>query len=235
MSFALAFRRELPFGTASAVHLPSTDDFTFPEELHPDEAQHAARLPAARRATFVGGRLALRDALAAAGVSRSERSGAILATPRGAPRLPSGLLGSISHKHRLAVALAARADPREAATLGIDVEIRGGLRQDIARRILTDEELAALGDRGRPDWDDQVLWHFAAKEAIYKALDPWVGRLIGFREVSLARGPNGAFAVHLALTGGEGPFRVDLHDASEPPGQGGALILVGARVVRPPG
>jgi 4'-phosphopantetheinyl transferase EntD len=235
MSFALAFRRELPFGPASAIHLPSTDDFTFPEELHPDEARHAARLPPGRRATFVGGRLALRDALAAAGVSRAERSGAILPTARGAPRLPPGLLGSISHKHRLAVALAARADPGEPAALGIDVEIQGGLRHDIARRILTDEELAALGDRGRPDWNDQVLWHFAAKEAIYKALDPWVGRLIGFREVSLARGLDGSLAVHLALTGGEGPFLVDLHDGSEPPGQGAALILVAARVIKRPG
>jgi enterobactin synthetase component D len=231
--FGLAFRRQLPFGAVSAVDLPSNDDFTFPEKLHPDEAHHAARLPSARRATFIGGRLALRDALDAAGATPGELSVPILATARGAPHLPSGFLGSISHKLRIAVALAARADAGEQATLGIDVELRGGLRHDIADRVLTPAERNELGDRARPDWNDQVLWRFAAKEAIYKALDPWVGRLVSFQEVSIFRTAAGPVAVRLALTRGEGPFVVELHDASDAPAAPSGRILIAARVIRP--
>ena len=39
--------------------------------------------------------------------------------------------------------------------------------------------LAALDPAAR---DAEVLFRFAAKEAIYKALDPWVQRLVSFQE-----------------------------------------------------
>ncbi|HVV53626.1 MAG TPA: hypothetical protein VHO06_28480, partial [Polyangia bacterium] len=103
MPFARRFLRELPFGTCVGVALPETPAFELPPELHPEEAAFARALPEGTRAGWVGGRVALRAALAAIGVAAPEP---LLATPRGAPRLPAGAVGSVSHKRTIAVALA---------------------------------------------------------------------------------------------------------------------------------
>ncbi len=223
MAFERRFRLELPFGICVGVSLPEQGAFELPAALHPAEAAFARALPEARRAGWVGGRVALRGALAAVGVEAPE---AMLSTPRGAPLLPAGAVGSVSHKRTIAVALCARAaDPR--ATLGIDVEDLRPLRTDIASRVLTSDELAVL-PADNPARDAAVLLTFSAKEAIYKALDPWVHRFVGFQEASLAREPDGALTARLALTGREGPFAVELHHASlaEEP----EALLVAARV-----
>src|SRR5215510_3822888 len=130
MSFAVLFRRELPAGVCVAVSLPDGDGFALPAGLHPDEAAFVHGSPAARRATFVGGRLALRLALAELGAD-PKSVGAILSTPRGAPAMPSGFVGSVSHKRELAVAIVARAEPTPRTTVGIDLEIPRPLRADI--------------------------------------------------------------------------------------------------------
>jgi 4'-phosphopantetheinyl transferase EntD len=221
--FERRFLVELPFGTCVGVALPEAPAFEPPAALHPGEAAFARAVPEATRAAWVGGRVALRAALAAIGVKAPD---AILATPRGAPQLPMDAVGSVSHKRTIAVALAARASsPR--ATVGIDVEELRPLRADIARRVLTAHERAALPPDGAAR-DAAVLRAFSAKEAIYKALDPWVQRFVGFEEATLARAPGGTLTARLALAGGEGPFAVELHDA------GGAgqpdLVLVAARI-----
>jgi 4'-phosphopantetheinyl transferase EntD len=68
-----------------------------------------------------------------------------------------------------------------------------------------------------------VLRAFCAKEAIYKALDPWVRRFVGFHEARVAFA-GGRLSASLALTRGEGPFAVELHDASGLAGSGHFLI-----------
>jgi enterobactin synthetase component D len=221
--FERRFLRELPFGTCVGVALPEAPGFELPSVLHPEEAAFARALPDATRAGWVGGRVALRAALAALGV---DAPAPILATPRGAPLLPPGAVGSVSHKRTIAVALAAReVTPR--ATLGIDVEELRPLRADIARRVLTPEERAALPTESGPR-DAALLLAFSAKEAIYKALDPWLQRFVAFEEARVVREGNAGLTARLALAPGEGPFSVELHDA------GGAslsgLILVAARV-----
>src|SRR5215468_6037405 len=110
MSFAVKFQRQLPAGTCVAVSLPEGDDYALPPALHPDEAAFVHASPAARRVSFIGGRVALRAALGALGADAGARSAPILSTPRGAPVLPPGFVGSISHKRELAVAIAARAE-----------------------------------------------------------------------------------------------------------------------------
>jgi len=222
-AFDRRFLVELPFGTCVGVALPEAAAFEPPGALHAGEAAFARGMPEATRAAWVGGRVALRAALAAVGV---EAPGPILATPRGAPCLPAGAVGSVSHKRTIAVALAARAS-EPLATVGIDVEELRPLRADIARRVLTPDERAALPPDG-PARDAEVLRAFSAKEAIYKALDPWVRRFVGFEEATLARAPDGVLTARLALAGGEGPFAVELHHAAgvgEP-----ELVLVAARV-----
>ena len=223
--FAPRIRRDLPFGVCAAVPLPAEDDFSLPPGLHPDEAAHARGLPAARRASWVGGRVALRAALGALG---AHSFGAILATARGAPALPGGFVGSISHKRELAVALAARAEGASPATLGIDVELPHRFRHDITRHLLTPGERAALSDLADAPRDLEILRRFAAKEAVYKAVDPWVRRFVSFQEVTILRHPDGRLEARLALARDEGPFAVELHDASDE-----SLILIAARAGRP--
>jgi enterobactin synthetase component D len=225
VAFERRFLLDLPFGICVGVALPEEGAFELPEALHPLEAAFARARPEARRAGWVGGRVALRAALAALGVEASEP---MLSTPRGAPLLPPGAVGSVSHKRALAVALCAReADPR--ATVGIDVEDLRPLRTDIASRVLTPSELAVIPPGGL-ERDAAVLLRFSAKEAIYKALDPWVQRFVGFDEAIVARAEDGALSARLALARGEGPFTVELHDARGA-GEEGSIVTA-ARVTR---
>lgn len=138
------------------------------------ERDHAARLGEVRRAEHVAGRTALHAALAAAG---GDPAAPILPDDRGAPALPSGWVGSVSHKGDRAAAIVA---PAGDGWVGVDLERAAAPRLDIAARILTPREQAALADRGRA-----VTLRFAIKEAIYKAIDPHLRRYVGFTEVEL--------------------------------------------------
>jgi len=141
------------------------------DELAPEDAVRARELKAARRQSFVAGRIALGRALAHVGAPRSP----ILADDRGAPILPEGFVGSISHKGSVAVALAAA---RAGEHLGVDVEVVKPLREGLAEHILTAREL--------PEIDPALtIAAFSIKEAIYKAIDPIVRRYVGFHEVEL--------------------------------------------------
>jgi len=149
-----------------------------------DEAavEHAmARLPAAEQAIahakllhtrrdFVAGRTALHLAL-------DDFAHPIAASVRGAPAMPTGFTGSISHKTGTAIAIVA---PADTGWVGIDLERAAPSKVDIGRRILTPAERAAL-----PADPRAVTLRFAIKEAIYKAVDPIVERYVGFTEVEL--------------------------------------------------
>jgi enterobactin synthetase component D len=138
--------------------------------LAPAERDRAAQLGPIRRGEFIAGRTALHLALGS--------DAAILSDDRGAPALPPGWLGSVSHKRALAAALVA---PAGAGQLGVDLELAAPPRVDIGRRVLTAREQAELTDGGRG-----VTLRFSIKEAIYKAIDPYVRRYVGFTEVELA-------------------------------------------------
>ena len=226
MAFERRFVARLPFGTCVGVSLPPlpVPEAEWPAALHPDERGFARALREPRRAAWIGGRVALRGALEAAGVAVPD---AILPTDRGAPRLPAGALGSISHKTALAVALAAPARA-PVVTLGVDLEELRPLRADVAERVLTAAEQAALPGAGA-DREACVLRVFSAKEAIYKALDPWVRRFVGFHEAEVTFAGERAQA-RLRLARGEGPFAVALHDASHL--TGGGHFLMAATVAR---
>ena len=174
-------RIELPHGTCVLVELADLDAAA--RALSAEEQAHAATLGAIRRREFVAGRTAMRLALGS-GV-------AILGDARGAPILPAGFVGSISHKGALAAALVA---PAGVGPIGIDIELAAAPRQDIARRILTEREAVALPDRGRA-----VTLRFAIKEAIYKAIDRYLQRYVGFTEVELDVADDGSVRVTSAL------------------------------------
>lgn len=186
-----------------------------------EEAAHAASLGEIRRRSWVGGRVALRLAARRLGVDLPP----VLADDRGAPRLPPGTLASISHKDGLAVALMAQGASAPDGRIGVDVEDDRPGKLDISRKILRPEELATLD--GVPDAarSREVLLRFSAKEAVYKALDPYVRRYVGFTEVALSMRPDGTASVEAFLVDGEGPFDFDVRWRRE-----GGLIVTTARV-----
>ena len=138
-------------------------------------------LPEPRQASFAAGRVALRAAIADLGLPLAP----ILPDERGGPRLPAGVLGSISHKRRLAVGLAA-AGASDRCALGVDLEEERAFRYDISRRVLTPEEQTEIASLTEPERTRAVLHRFCLKEAFYKAANGFVGRMITFQEVAVA-------------------------------------------------
>ncbi len=193
--FALAFADAMSFGLLSGVTLPA-DKTSVPDDvmarLHGEEQRHAAELSGHRQAEWVGGRLALQRAIRQLGV----KSGPILTGPRGEPILPDTIAASISHKRGLAVALAAR---RIHGTVGVDLEDLAPARPNIASKILRPEE-AAVVEGLEPDrrWV-AILLRFALKEAVYKALHPYLNRPVGFMEASVSLDLDGTAEVTLHL------------------------------------
>ena len=172
--------------------------------LHSAEAALAMTMPAVRRAAFVAGRVALRAAIHAIAPGRDDvpllLARPLLRTTRGAPTLPAGILGSISHKrtHALAIALVGHS-----GHVGVDLEERpnasDALRPSIAPRILTAREQDALSSLDPLAHRDATLLRFALKEAVYKAIDPIVERYVRFTEVEVDVHDDGRADVRLLL------------------------------------
>lgn len=151
----------------------AVDDIVAVDALHPDEIARAADFPEIRRASFIAGRSALSIALAALGLSDRPSIGT---DDRGAPVLPPGYVGSVSHKAGRAVALVAE---DRGFDLGVDVERAIAPRAGVDRMILLDSELARVRD------PLDVIASFSLKESIYKAIDPRVRRYVSFHEAEV--------------------------------------------------
>jgi enterobactin synthetase component D len=169
---------ELEYGRCAILALDDDELVAALAALPDEERALAGTLGDVRRRELVTGRTALRLLIEAP---------AVLADGRGAPVMPAGWVGSISHKGVLAAALVA---PAGNGCIGVDLERADAARIDIARRILTPREQAALPDRG-----PAVTLRFAIKEAVYKAIDPFVQRYVGFTEVELDLDDAGGCAV----------------------------------------
>jgi enterobactin synthetase component D len=209
----LAFDLRLEHGRCVGVRLPLLDapdamDRIAESQLYPEERTFASSLPTPRRRTWVGGRAAMRHALARLGTTAP----AVLVDERGAPILPPGIVGSISHKESLAVALVARSPAGVREHVGVDLEIEASRsdRPDIGPKILTDDEAAELSELDPIARAREVLLRFSAKEAIYKALDPLVRRYVGFKEVAVKPLPGGMAEVVAHLPPTEGPFAIEV-------------------------
>ena len=213
----VAFDLELDHGRCVGVRIPADD-----APLVDEERAHASRLGPVRRRTWIAGRVALRAALARTGVE----AGPILPDDRGAPRLPRGIAGSVSHKEGWAVALVSREDH---ARIGVDVEEDRARGRDVSSRVCTDEELVEIAGLDPDARGREVILRFSAKEAIYKALDPFVRRYVGFHEVSVTPRPDGTAVVRETLSSGEGRFVIEVCWRRVE-----GLVLTTARVVPAP-
>lgn len=202
-AYSLRWCRRLAHGLCAAVELPDQASADLlPDALTPEERAHALSLGPIRRISWVGGRVALRAAAQRLGRSLDT----IGATPRGAPSLPPGLVGSIAHKSRLAVALV---EASTTETVGIDLEELDRPRPQIAKLVLRPEERAAVDALPEAERWQAILLRFSVKETIFKALDPHVQRYIGFQEARVEPREDGTAVLSLMLERGEGPFELD--------------------------
>ena len=178
--------------------------------LPAQERAICARWAPKRQATFAAGRHALRLALVEAGVVDDvDAVGAIGRDDRGAPVLPDHLAHlrravSITHKDSVAGALVVVDSAGvDTVAVGCDLELDPESGRDrhsmagLARQVLSPHELQALVDAAHQPLDDRshrraVLERFSLKEALYKGLDPFVRRHVGFLEVGVVVDVDGA-------------------------------------------
>jgi enterobactin synthetase component D len=193
--YSIAFHQAVSHGILVGITLP--DEPVEPsrevlEGLHPKEREIATGLRGYRLISWIGGRLAAREALDVF----QRRNEPVLIDARGAPIGPRGLTVSVSHKRTLAVALVARAD---LGPIGVDLEDLAPARLSIQDRVLTATERAELATLAPERQWTALLLRFTVKEAIYKALAPSLERYIGFEEAEVTPSVDGTAVVSMKL------------------------------------
>jgi 4'-phosphopantetheinyl transferase EntD len=138
--------------------------------------------PLARRRGSGAARIAARAALAALG---SDDAALLPRSPGGYPLWPSGFVGSLAHDEALAVALVAPA--ARFAALGVDVEPSEPLPADVTEIALLPAELRAVA--ADPPLGRAI---FAAKEAVYKAVNPFDGTALEYEDIEVDLAKNRA-------------------------------------------
>lgn len=140
----------------------------------------------ARRAEFIAGRLAAAESMRRVGVVDG---GVLGRTSDGAPAWPDGIIGSISHHSGVACAVVSA----DARGLGVDI---APLLSD-ARLVAVTRRCLSEAERSRWPEPREVTVVFAAKESIYKAARPLVGRYIGFDEADIIEQSGGSWTARL--------------------------------------
>ena len=221
--YAVAFECAMAKSRCVGVHIPPVSDSGDRGELllHHQERALAQGMKNIRRREFVAGRLALRSALTSlASPVFCDSVPITRAGDGGPPLLPRGLIGSISHKNGLAVAIATTGGlpdsllPTNVAhasggiSIGIDLELASASAFDtskLARRVLTVAEHADASVRRLDDGklelelalELELKLRFSLKEAVFKALFPIVQRHVGFAEVEVRPLGNGTCELSL--------------------------------------
>ncbi len=161
-----------------------TDPADAIDDLWEVENPAMARAIPKRRSEFAAGRRAARAGMASLGLPQA----AIPQGPDRAPVWPAGLAGSIAHCETLCIAAVSQTH----RSIGIDIEPATPLADDLIPIICADAEQAWLPQTGRGRVAKQI---FSAKEAVYKAQYPLIGRIIGFDDVILSPAGDGRFAI----------------------------------------
>ncbi|MBI3703754.1 MAG: 4'-phosphopantetheinyl transferase superfamily protein [Rhizobiales bacterium] len=103
---------------------------------------------------------------------------AVPRSPSGEPLWPAGVTGSFAHDERIAVA--AVANSRDVAAVGIDVEPAEWLPPGMLDMVATTRERQTLGD---DPYRERLL--FAAKEAVYKTVYPLDRIFLEFHDIEV--------------------------------------------------
>jgi enterobactin synthetase component D len=164
---------------------------------HSQEELVSLEMSAPRRAQFITGRACAR---------RAVRRLANLETPigrdsDGVPTWPSGLTGSITHKHSICVA--AVAFTRDLSCLGIDLERDEGQDEEpLARTIVAPADSAQMARLRASGLASPSTALLAAKEAAYKAAFPRLRRDMDWLEIEILPGDGDLFVARLSLERG---------------------------------
>jgi 4'-phosphopantetheinyl transferase EntD len=180
LPYSVVFVRPHPFGVLAAVRLPQ-DKQPVPSEvlarLTLEEQLFAREESGFRQVEIVGARLAWHAAAKPLGLD-----GSLLRGVERAPLPPGGVAASLTHKRDLALALVHH---EHDGRLGIDLEGDSRPHTRIAEKVLRPEELARIEAMSEERKWLEVLVRFAVKEAVYKALQPYLLRYISFMEASV--------------------------------------------------
>jgi 4'-phosphopantetheinyl transferase EntD len=141
--------------------------------LLPEEAERIGPVIENRRASGAA-RMVAGPLLAQLGHAAS----ALPKQPSGAPKWPDGIVGSLAHDARVAVAAVAMSN--DFAALGIDVEPAEDLAPDLRDLVTTPAERAKLA---ADPFRGKLL--FAAKEAVYKAVYPLDGTVLDYHDIEV--------------------------------------------------
>ncbi|MFI0990160.1 4'-phosphopantetheinyl transferase [Streptomyces exfoliatus] len=202
-------------------------DVPEPLGLFPEEERVVAGAVAARRREFASVRACARRALGSLGLPPAP----LLPGPRGAPRWPDGVVGSMTHcQGYRAAAVARRAD---LMAIGCDAEPNAPLPSpDVLDLISLPQERVWLRELAarRPgvSWDRLL---FSAKESVYKTWFPLTGRPLDFDEAVITPDPStGTFRAELLVPGPvvEG-VRITAFDGRWRAGNGLVVTAIGLR------
>lgn len=144
------------------------------------------RAVAKRKAEFLAGRWCADRAMQQLGLAPVE----IGVGEHRAPLWPPQLKGSITHvgpvADSVATACCALAQAENCQGIGIDLEniMTGSVAADTQAMLLADDEVALLASLQEP-WAELVTLVFSAKESLFKALYPSVGRYFDFLDAKL--------------------------------------------------
>ena len=148
--------------------------------LHPAEYAYAAGRPGVPFRDWVAGRYCLAEAL-----SPYTFRVPLLVRQSGAPLIPSGMAGSISHKGSMTVAVATR----EFDGIGVDLEYVDESDGALAAKVLTVGERSRLDHIGSGERAAFVTAHFALKESVYKAARDEDQEGMEFRDIEVGLTP----------------------------------------------
>jgi len=161
--------RLAPLGVTLVVRpISPGDEAAFPDLTEPLE----------RRRASGAARLAARAALASLG---GPADAALPRSPGRYPLWPQGFVGSLAHDAQTAVAAVARASDVQA--LGVDVEPAAPLPDDVAG-------IALFGAERADPTRSRLI--FAAKEAVYKAINPLDGTPLEYEDIAVDLAANQA-------------------------------------------
>jgi 4'-phosphopantetheinyl transferase EntD len=190
------FDVNIEHGRCVGVEMDRSKDLTeisWQNDIYLQELQFGMCQPAGVRFEYLAGRVAMRRALG----KLSSQIGPIFRNRHGAPSLPHFVRGSISHKNEFAVALV---KPNFFGTVGVDIEVAKPPRsKQLAMKIMSERERYLAGNLKGISKEVETLLHFSMKEALYKALHPYVHRHIGWDEAEVFPFDDGNVAVNLML------------------------------------
>ncbi|MFD0635265.1 4'-phosphopantetheinyl transferase family protein [Catenulispora yoronensis] len=167
--------------------------------LFPEEEESVARAVPKRRREYTTARACARQAMAKLGVPPVP----ILSGPRGEPRWPDRVVGSMTHCDGYRGAVVGWSS--DVTAIGIDAEPNAPLPDQVLEAVSLEAERSWIAEltASRPEtaWDRLL---FSAKESVYKAWFPLTNKWLDFDNALITVDPEqGTFHARLLVPGPE--------------------------------